>query len=86
MRAMCKNTKTKHSSILKTNRYVISVLIVCPIANATPPATCNWPNFLCDNGNCIPETWTCDKKDDCGDGSDEGFMCYGIQICARIEI
>lgn len=27
--------------------------------------------FLCENGRCIYETWTCDERDDCGDYSDE---------------
>lgn len=30
------------------------------------------PNaFKCDNGKCLPQSQQCDRKDDCGDGSDE---------------
>ncbi|KAG8187240.1 hypothetical protein JTE90_020668 [Oedothorax gibbosus] len=34
---------------------------------------CNYENggFLCNNGRCIQEVWTCDRTDDCGDLSDE---------------
>lgn len=28
-------------------------------------------NFVCDNGNLIPEEWICDEDNDCGDRSDE---------------
>lgn len=33
--------------------------------------TClNWM-YKCENGNCIPDWWRCDKINDCGDNSDE---------------
>nr|XP_015214112.1 PREDICTED: low-density lipoprotein receptor-related protein 1B isoform X3 [Lepisosteus oculatus] len=32
---------------------------------------CNGSFFMCANGRCIPIGSLCDKKDDCGDGSDE---------------
>lgn len=42
------------------------------------PTQCGTHNgtFLCDNGRCIYESWTCDERDDCGDNSDEKF-CSG---------
>ena len=27
--------------------------------------------FLCENGNCLPESHICDGESDCGDNSDE---------------
>lgn len=32
---------------------------------------CNGSFFMCSNGRCISETSLCDKKNDCGDHSDE---------------
>ena len=34
------------------------------------PGCTRW-EFTCNNGKCIPAGWRCDKKDDCGDSSDE---------------
>ena len=31
--------------------------------------------FLCNNSRCIPLNLTCNNKNDCGDGSDEGGDC-----------
>ncbi len=40
---------------------------------------CSEDQFKCKNGRCILKAWTCDKADDCNDGSDEsqtdGPMC-----------
>lgn len=39
---------------------------------------CMKHQFLCRNKKCIPEQWTCNGFDDCGDGSDEKFdSCKG---------
>lgn len=32
---------------------------------------CTEKQFRCGNGQCIPNTWLCDKDKDCIDGSDE---------------
>lgn len=37
----------------------------------TQNGTCHDWMFTCHNKMCIPEWWTCDMADDCGDGSDE---------------
>lgn len=34
-------------------------------------ATCLLTHFQCLNGRCIPNYWSCDGMDDCGDNSDE---------------
>nr|XP_033342194.1 vitellogenin receptor [Megalopta genalis] len=39
-------------------------------------ARCQKEEFVCENKNCIDQTWVCDQSDDCGDGSDEKF-CDG---------
>ena len=35
------------------------------------------PNFLCENGRCLPNEMKCDGKNDCGDNSDEDQGCFG---------
>ena len=35
------------------------------------PRPCSESEFRCDGGLCIPGTWVCDHKNDCGDNSDE---------------
>ena len=37
--------------------------------------------LTCGSGETVPETWKCDKKSDCTDGSDE-MGCAGIFACA----
>ena len=37
---------------------------------------CDSSDFACDNGECIPSTWECNNKDDCGDSLDEDH-CSG---------
>ena len=32
---------------------------------------CPETRFTCDNDKCLPRSFICDGKDDCGDGSDE---------------
>lgn len=37
---------------------------------------CSTHQFQCAKGQCIPDSWTCDGENDCGDGSDEE-LCTG---------
>ncbi|GAA6068315.1 low-density lipoprotein receptor-related protein 1B-like, partial [Tachysurus ichikawai] len=37
--------------------------------------TCRVGQFSCQNGRCIPESWRCDRDNDCGDESDEPLWC-----------
>uniref|UniRef100_A0A8C5ML40 Uncharacterized protein n=1 Tax=Leptobrachium leishanense TaxID=445787 RepID=A0A8C5ML40_9ANUR len=37
--------------------------------------TCPPNQFSCASGRCIPNSWTCDLDDDCGDRSDESSTC-----------
>ena len=34
-------------------------------------AACYFYQFSCDNGECVPNSFTCDGGNDCGDNSDE---------------
>lgn len=42
-------------------------------SGACPPIeiTCPMNYFTCSNKKCIPDSWRCNKHDDCQDGSDE---------------
>ena len=35
------------------------------------PGSCNYDEFKCNNGNCVPKSYMCDGDNDCGDRSDE---------------
>lgn len=38
---------------------------------------CASHQFECDNGQCIPFSWSCDGENDCSDASDEKEHCRG---------
>ena len=43
--------------------------------------SCENNQFLCSNKKCIPESWKCNGKNDCGDSSDElNSLCKGISV------
>ena len=55
--------------------------------------SCLPSQFNCTNGRCIPESWRCDKEDDCGDKSDEDgcsckFQVFNLYLvpCRQIRI
>ena len=39
--------------------------------------SCPKEKFLCKNSKCLPSTFKCNGKDDCGDNSDEIDGCVG---------
>ena len=46
-----------------------------------PVARCPYNQFTCNNGRCIPTTWYCDGRNDCGDLSDEDCQRPRPQTC-----
>ncbi|XP_071492669.1 MAM and LDL-receptor class A domain-containing protein 2-like isoform X3 [Diadema antillarum] len=42
---------------------------------STPASSCNYGDFICNNGQCIPGNWECDGINDCSDNSDEHYYC-----------
>jgi len=51
--------------------------VAFPGTNKTSASDCKTEKsqYLCGNQRCIALNAVCDKKDDCGDGSDEGSGC-----------
>ena len=42
---------------------------------------CDKNQFLCKNKKCVPQEWTCNGIDDCGDRSDElADLCKGCML------
>ncbi|KAG7199404.1 hypothetical protein KM043_014034 [Ampulex compressa] len=68
-----------HVCLCPDGMNMVDSMCVCPdgskpAANFTCPrvgSSCFANQFACDNGICIPQFWTCDRDNDCGDNSDE---------------
>ena len=46
-------------------------------------AACSSSQFKCNNGNCVPSSYKCDRYNDCGDNSDE-FGCSKDHVMVKV--
>ena len=65
------SSKLYHSFLKKQTAISNSIFALL----VTPAPTCPGGQFYCDNGQCIPYQFVCNKKEDCTDGSDEPPHC-----------
>lgn len=56
---------------------------ICYSASAYSLA-CDGHDFQCNDGECIPPSWECDKSEDCTDGEDEHSTCH-LKTCPPEE-
>jgi len=57
---------------MTTIRFFATVTFLASI----PPGLCDSDEFQCQSsGLCIPQSWFCDARKDCDDGSDEPITC-----------
>ncbi|XP_037803738.1 sortilin-related receptor-like isoform X3 [Penaeus monodon] len=55
--------------------------VIKPATPVPRPSTCPLDQFQCSSGECIWETWVCDKDNDCPDGEDEK-NCHQFNTCS----
>lgn len=58
---------------------LINILIVNVTATSSPTSNCPPMHFECDNKRCIPQSYQCDKEQDCDDGTDE-LGCSKLEL------
>ena len=59
-----------------------AIAIICHVSTKIP-GVCSSSQFTCNNGNCVPLSYKCDRDNDCGDNSDD-FGCGKNDVIARI--
>ncbi|XP_067888400.1 low-density lipoprotein receptor-related protein 12 isoform X1 [Heterodontus francisci] len=59
------------------DRYTGKGFRLSYVTGRSEEAGCDWDQFHCTNGKCIPDIWKCNAMDECGDNSDE-------ELCERL--